>query len=184
MGAISDNVPAIYVPAGPMLRGHWKDKTLGSGTDVWKYWADRRAGMIGDREWGELEDGIARSAGTCMTMGTASTMMSLAEAMGLSLPGASSIPAVDASHARMATDSGRRIVEHGVGGPAPVRHPHRSRVRERHHHRHGDRRLDQRDYPSVAMARRAGVNAHLDTFDQISERHAGDRQYQALPAPS
>ncbi len=111
MGALSANIPAIYVPAGPMLRGHWKNVTLGSGTDVWKYWADRRAGLIDDKEWGELEDGIARSAGTCMTMGTAATMMSIAEAMGMSLPGASAIPAVDASHPRMASASGRRIVD-------------------------------------------------------------------------
>ncbi len=111
MGALSANLPAIYMPAGPMLRGHWKDVTLGSGTDVWKYWDDRRSGLLNDRQWGEIEDGIARSAGTCMTMGTAATMMSLAEAMGISLPGASAIPAVDAGHARMASASGRRIVE-------------------------------------------------------------------------
>ncbi len=111
MGALSANVPAIYVPAGPMLRGHWRDQTLGSGTDVWKYWDDRRSGLLADKEWGEIEDGIARSAGTCMTMGTAATMMSLAEAMGISLPGASAIPAVDAGHKRMASASGRRIVE-------------------------------------------------------------------------
>ncbi len=111
MGALSANVPAIYMPAGPMLRGHWKDITLGSGTDVWKYWDDRRSGKLPDKSWGEIEDGIARSAGTCMTMGTAATMMSLMEAMGLCLPGASAIPAVDASHQRMASASGRRIVE-------------------------------------------------------------------------
>ena len=111
MGAISMNVPAIYVPAGPMLRGNWHGKVLGSGTDVWKYWADRRAGKLDDESWLEIEDGIARSAGTCMTMGTAATMMSITEALGLSLPGASAIPAVDSNHKRMASASGRRIVE-------------------------------------------------------------------------
>ena len=111
MGAISMNLPAIYVPAGAMLRGHWRGNTLGSGTDVFKYWAERRAGNVTDDEWGELEEGIARSAGTCMTMGTASTMMSLAETLGFSLPGASSIPAVDATHSMMASRSGRRIVD-------------------------------------------------------------------------
>ncbi len=111
MGATSMNLPAIYVPAGPMLNGHWRDQTLGSGSDSWKYWDELRAGTIGEREWHEVEDGIARSAGTCMTMGTAASMMSIAEVMGLSLPGASSIPAVDSSHARMATLSGRRIVD-------------------------------------------------------------------------
>lgn len=111
MGAISMDLPTIFVPAGAMLRGHWRGKTLGSGTDVFKYWAERRAGNVTDQEWGELEEGIARSAGTCMTMGTASTMMSIAEVLGFSLPGASSIPAVDATHSMMSSRSGRRIVE-------------------------------------------------------------------------
>jgi len=111
MGATSMNIPAIYMPAGPMLRGHWRGKTLGSGSDTWKYWDELRAGRITERDWQEIEDGIARSAGTCMTMGTAATMMSLAESLGLSLPGAASIPAVDANHSRMASLSGRRIVE-------------------------------------------------------------------------
>ncbi len=111
MGATSMNLPAVFVPAGPMLRGHWQGKQLGSGSDVWKYWAELRAGNIGQEDWQGIEDGIARSAGTCMTMGTASTMAALVEALGLSLPGASSIPAVDSSHARMAAASGRRIVD-------------------------------------------------------------------------
>ena len=92
MGATSMNLPAIYVPAGAMLRGHWRGETLGSGTDVWKYWAERRAGNLDENSWRELELGMARSAGTCMTMGTAATMMSLAETLGMTLPGASSIP--------------------------------------------------------------------------------------------
>ena len=111
MGAISMNLPAIYLPAGPMLRGNWNGQVLGSGSDVWKYWAEKRAGRISDCEWSEIEDGIARSPGHCMTMGTASTMTSIAETMGMTLPGASSIPAVDANHSRMASACGRRIVE-------------------------------------------------------------------------
>ncbi|MDO8542666.1 MAG: L-arabinonate dehydratase [Opitutaceae bacterium] len=111
MGAISANVPAIFVPAGPMLRGNWKGKPLGSGTDIWKFWAERCAGTITDQEWNDMEGGIARSPGFCMTMGTAATMTALAEALGMLLPGASSIPAVDSNHTRMAVDSGRRIVE-------------------------------------------------------------------------
>jgi dihydroxy-acid dehydratase len=111
MGAISMNLPAIFVPAGPMLRGNWQGQILGSGSDVSKYWAERRAGNIDLQAWMQIEEGIARSAGTCMTMGTASTMTSVAEALGLSLPGASSIPAVDANHPKMASLSGRRIVE-------------------------------------------------------------------------
>lgn len=111
MGAISMNLPAVYLPAGPMLRGNWNGQVLGSGSDAWKYWAEMCAGNICEAEWSEMEDGIARSPGHCMTMGTASTMTAVAETLGLTLPGASSIPAVDANHARMATKCGRRIVE-------------------------------------------------------------------------
>ena len=111
MGATSMNLPAIYMPAGPMLAGHWRDQTLGSGSDTWKYWAELRAGNITERDWQEIEDGIARSAGTCMTMGTAATMMSIAEGLGLCLPGASSIPAPDSNHSKMATLTGKRIVD-------------------------------------------------------------------------
>src|SRR5437867_6683436 len=111
MGAISMNLPAIFLPAGPMLRGNWRDQTLGSGSDVWKYWAEKRAGNITDQQWAEIEDGIARSPGHCMTMGTASTMTSAAEALGLTLPGAASIPAADSRHAVMAAATGKRIVE-------------------------------------------------------------------------
>jgi dihydroxy-acid dehydratase len=111
MGAVSMNIPAIFLPAGPMLRGQWHGQTLGSGSDTWKYWAELRAGRITRAEWGEIEDGIARSPGHCMTMGTASTMTSVAEAMGFTLPGAASIPAADSNHPRMAAATGRRIVE-------------------------------------------------------------------------
>ena len=111
MGAISMNLPAIFMPAGPMLSGHWRDQQLGSGSDVWKYWAEKRAGNISDKQWLELQDGIARSPGHCMTMGTASTMTSATEALGFTLPGAASIPAADSRHGRMAADTGRRIVE-------------------------------------------------------------------------
>jgi dihydroxy-acid dehydratase len=111
MGAISMNLPAIYLPAGPMLSGHWRDTTLGSGSDSWKYWAELRAGTITEKDWQEIEDSIARSPGTCMTMGTAATMMSLAESLGFSLPGAASIPAPDSNHAKMATLTGKRIVD-------------------------------------------------------------------------
>ncbi len=111
MGALSMNLPCIYMPAGPMLRGNWKGETLGSGSDSFKFWDERRAGNINQKQWIEIEAGIARSAGTCMVMGTAATMMGITEALGLCLPGSSSIPAVDANHQRMATQSGRRIVD-------------------------------------------------------------------------
>ncbi|MFF4134877.1 L-arabinonate dehydratase [Streptomyces mirabilis] len=111
MGAASVDLPAVFVPAGPMLPGHWRGQVLGSGTDMWKYWDDKRAGLIGDCEMTELESGLARSPGHCMTMGTASTLTAAAEALGVTVPGASSIPAVDSGHDRMAAAAGLRIVE-------------------------------------------------------------------------
>ncbi len=111
MGATSAGLPMIYLPAGPMLRGNWKGKILGSGSDAWKFWDERRAGNISNQEWNDIEAGIARSYGTCMTMGTAATMMAITEAIGMTLPGASSIPAADANHIRMSSDCGRRIVD-------------------------------------------------------------------------
>jgi dihydroxy-acid dehydratase len=111
MGAISVNLPAIFLPAGPMLRGNWNGQTLGSGTDLWKYWTERCAGAVSDEDWNAIEGGIARSPGFCMTMGTAATMTALTEALGMTLPGASSIPAADSNHVRLAIDSGKRIVE-------------------------------------------------------------------------
>ena len=111
MGAISLDLPMIFLPAGPMLRGNYKGKYLGSGSDGWKYWDELRAGNITEDDWAEVESGIARSYGHCMTMGTASTMTAIAEAIGLCLPGASSIPAADSNHIRMSSDVGRRIVD-------------------------------------------------------------------------
>jgi dihydroxy-acid dehydratase len=111
MGAFSAGLPCIFLPAGPMLSGHWKGIKLGSGSDTWKYWDERRAGRLSEAQWAEVEAGIARSHGTCMTMGTAATMMGITEAVGLTLPGASSIPAADAGHTRMSAECGRRIVQ-------------------------------------------------------------------------
>src|SRR5689334_9368063 len=111
MGAASAGIPAIFVPAGPMLSGNFRGQRVGSGTDMWRVWDDYRAGVATDCDLQDLEEGIARSPGHCMTMGTASTMTSAAEALGMTLPGAASIPAVDSAHYRMAAASGRRIVE-------------------------------------------------------------------------
>ncbi len=111
MGAISADVPSVFLPAGPMLKARWKDVTLGSGSDAWKYWDQRGAGLLCDADWNQIENCIARSAGTCMTMGTASTMACVAEAMGFTLPGAASIPSVVADHSRLAVQTGRRAVD-------------------------------------------------------------------------
>lgn len=111
MGAASMDVPAIFIPAGPMLRGNFRGKPLGTGSSNWKAQTDLRAGKISEETAKAIGEGTVRSAGTCNTMGTASTMTALAEVLGFTLPGASSIPAVDASHPRMVSASGRRIVD-------------------------------------------------------------------------
>ena len=170
MGALSMNLPAIFVPAGPMLRGNWHNQPLGSGSDTWKYWAELRAGNIDQEDWNEIEDGIARSFGTCMTMGTASTMSAVTEALGLTLPGASSIPAADSGHARMASASGRRIVEmvwedlkpRDILTPAAFDNGIAT-LMALSGSTNGVIHL-------VAMAGRAGVKLSLDRFDEISRR--------------
>lgn len=111
MGAISVDVPVIFVPAGPMLRATWRGEPLASGTDSVRWHNEMRAGRITKAEFDEIEETGARSPGHCMSMGTASTMTALAEVIGFALSGASSIPAADSRHARMASRSGRRIVD-------------------------------------------------------------------------
>ena len=111
MGALSADVPSIFMPGGPMNKSSWRGDQLGSGSDVWKYWAERGAGRMGCDAWCELEEHIAASPGHCMTMGTASTMTSITETMGMSLPGSSSVPATHSSHSRMASATGRQAVE-------------------------------------------------------------------------
>jgi dihydroxy-acid dehydratase len=168
MGALSMGLPTIYLPAGPMLRGNWHGQVLGSGSDTRKYWAELRAGTITERDWEEIEEGIARSPGHCMTMGTASTMTAAMEALGLTLASASSIPAVDSGHRRMAAACGRRIVEMVWGDRRP------STI------------LTAGSFDNavtavlalggstnaiihlVAVARRAGVALDLDRFDALS----------------
>ena len=168
MGAVSAGLPFVYLPAGPMLRGNFKGEALGSGSDGWKYWDERRAGNISADEWQAVEAGIARSYGHCMTMGTASTMTAMAESLGLTLSGASSIPAVDSNHIRMSAECGRRIVDMVWDDLTP------------------DKILDDRSFHNavvvamsmgcstnavihlIAMARRAGVDLKLADLDVVS----------------
>ena len=170
MGAISMNLPTIFMPAGPMLSGDYKGGVIGSGSDTWKYWAELRAGNITQQDWQEVEDGIARSPGHCMTMGTASTLTSAAEALGLTLPGAASIPAPDSRHAQMATLTGKRIVDMVWDDIKP------SDI------------LTKASFDNavttvlalggstnsivhlVAMARRAGVDLNIDQFDAMARK--------------
>ncbi|GAC1574113.1 MAG: L-arabinonate dehydratase [Candidatus Elarobacter sp.] len=167
-GAISAGVPAIFVPAGPMLRGNWRGDVLGSGSDAWKYWDEKRAGTITDADWHEIEGGIARSFGTCMTMGTAATMMSMAEALGFTLPGASSIPAADSAHARMATASGRRIVAMIGEDLWPDRIVTSASLDNAIVTHAGLGGSTNAVIHLVAIARRAGIPLTIDRFDELA----------------
>ena len=166
MGAISMNLPAIFMPAGPMLRGNWRGAALGSGSDVWKYWAELRAGAITAQDWEEIEQSIARSPGHCMTMGTASTMTSAAEALGMTLPGAASIPAADSRHAVMAVMTGKRIVDmvwddlkpSDVIGPDSILNAIATVL--------AIGGSTNAIVHLIALARRAGLKLDLDTFDR------------------
>jgi dihydroxy-acid dehydratase len=170
MGAISMNLPAIFMPAGPMLRGDWRGNVLGSGTDVWKYWAELRAGNITQEDFNEIEGGVARSHGTCMTMGTASTMTSAVDAMGFSLPGASSIPAADSRHAQMATRSGRRIVEMVWEDLKPSDLISKASVDNAITTAMALGGSTNAVIHLIAMARRGGVNLTIDRFDELSRQ--------------
>jgi dihydroxy-acid dehydratase len=114
MGAFSMDIPVIFCPAGPMLNDRYvkdgQSRSVGAGTHTRVFWDEYQAGNIGQAEWQQLESRMTRTPGTCNTMGTASTMTGIVEALGLTLPGASSIPAMDAAHSRMATSCGERIV--------------------------------------------------------------------------
>jgi dihydroxy-acid dehydratase len=168
MGAISMGIPAIYVPAGPMLRGNWRGQFLGSGSDVWKYWTEKRAGNISEEDWSEIEGGISRSFGTCMVMGTAATMMAIAEALGLALPGASSIPAADSGHPRMCSAAGRRIVDMVWEELTPERilTPAAFDNAIKVHMAMGG--STNAIIHVVAMARRAGLKLDMQRFDALS----------------
>ncbi|WP_124112585.1 L-arabinonate dehydratase [Palleronia sp. THAF1] len=167
MGAITAGIPFIYLPAGPMLRGHYAGKILGSGSDAWKYWDERRAGNITDAEWLGVQGGIARSVGTCMTMGTASTMTAITDAMGLTLPGASSIPAADSGHQRMGADCGRRIVDMVWEDLTPDRIITDASVRNAAIIAMATGCSTNAVVHLIAMARRAGVDLALDDLDAL-----------------
>ncbi|MEP6721460.1 MAG: L-arabinonate dehydratase [Variovorax sp.] len=168
MGALSMNLPTIFVPAGPMLRGDYKGTYLGSGSDTWKYWAELRAGNITEDDWQDVEDGIARSPGTCMTMGTASTMTSAAEVLGLTLPGASSIPAPDSRHAMMATHTGKRIVEMVWEDLKPLDFLTPASFDNAVTAVLGLGGSTNAIVHLIAMARRAGVPLDLNRFDELA----------------
>ena len=170
LGATSANVPAIFVPAGPMLRGNWHGKVLGSGSDAFKYWDERRAGNISDKDWSEMEVGIARSYGVCMTMGTAATMTALADVIGMTLPGASSTPAADSNHIRMCAAAGRRAVDMVWEDLTPSKIQTEGAFRNAIAVAMAMGCSTNAVIHIVAMARRAGHAISLDDFDAASRK--------------
>jgi dihydroxy-acid dehydratase len=170
MGAISADIPSIFFPAGPMLKAYWRKETLGSGSDAWKYWAERCAGNLCDESWQEIENCIARSAGTCMTMGTASTMAILAETLGFTLKGASGIPAVVAEHQRLGVATGRRAVELAWSGPKPTTLCSRSAFDDAVTILMAIGGSTNAIVHLLALAGRAQVPLNLDRFDELSRR--------------
>jgi dihydroxy-acid dehydratase len=170
LGATSAGLPAIYVPAGPMLRGNWHGRVLGSGSDVRKYWAERRAGTITADEWMGVEAGVARSYGTCMTMGTASTMTAIAETIGMSLPGASSMPAADSNHIRVCSESGRRVVEMVWEDLTPARIQTRAAFENAIAVAMAMGCSTNAIIHVIAQARRAGHDIGLDDFEKMSRK--------------
>jgi dihydroxy-acid dehydratase len=168
LGATSMDIPAIFVPAGPMLRGNWQGRVLGSGSDSWKYWDELRAGKITQQDWLGVEAGIARSHGTCMTMGTASTMTAIAESVGMVLPGGSSILAADAGHIRLCSESGRRIVEMVWEDLTPKRIQTRDAFLNAINVAMAMGCSTNAIIHLIAMARRAGHDVGLDDFERAS----------------
>ena len=170
MGAASADIPAIVVPGGPMLSGQWRDRKLGAGTDGRKLFDLFRTGQITEEDWSEIEGGIARSAGHCTVMGTASTMTSLAEALGMTLPGCANIPAVDSRRYTMAELSGRRAVEMAREDLRP------SRILSREAFDNAitvDMAIGGSTNAVVhliAIAGRLGIQLPLEKFDEISRR--------------
>ncbi|MDT8862142.1 L-arabinonate dehydratase [Alkalihalobacillus sp. MEB130] len=168
LGAISMQLPTVFIPAGPMLRGNYRGETLGSGSDAFKSWDEYRVGNLCDNDLEGICGGLARSVGTCMTMGTASTMTSIIDAMGMCMPGASSIPAVDTNHNRMCSSAGKRVVDMVWEDITP------------------DKILTKEAFENgivaamalggstnsiihvIAMARRAGCDIGIEDFDRIS----------------
>jgi dihydroxy-acid dehydratase len=170
MGAFSMGLPAIFVPAGPMLNAHWRGQLLGSGSDNWKYWDEKRAGNITEQQWQDMSESIARSPGHCMTMGTASTMTSAAEALGMTLPGAASIPAADSNHARMGSNSGRRIVEMVWEDMRPARFIDMAAFENAVAVVMAIGGSTNAAIHLIAMARRLDIPLELADFDRISRR--------------
>jgi dihydroxy-acid dehydratase len=170
MGAISMGIPALFCPAGPMLNDRYRGRQVGAGTHTRLFWDELQAGRLDAHEWVQLESRMTRSPGTCNTMGTASTMTSMAEALGLSLPGSSSIPAMDAGHPRMAARCGERIVQMVWEQLTPARILTRGSFLNAVAVQMAMGGSTNAAVHIIALARRAGVALTLDDLDAMGRR--------------
>lgn len=170
LGAISAQVPAIFIPAGPMIKGLYRGEYLGSGSDAFKYWDDYRAGVCSEEKLEGVCGGIARSTGTCMVMGTASTMTCIVDAMGISLPGSASIPAVDANHIRMCSAAGRRIVDMVWEDMKLTDIITRESCENGIMVAMAEGCSTNAIIHIIAIARRAGIDITIDDFDRLSKK--------------
>lgn len=170
MGAASANIPAIMVTGGPMLSGQWRNRKLGAGTDGRKLFDLYRAGKLTDEEWCEVEGGIARSAGHCTVMGTASTMASVAEALGMTLPGCAAIPAPDSRRLTLAELSGQRIVNMVWEDLTPAKIMTREALENAITVDMAIGGSTNAVVHLLALAGRLGIDLHPDEFDRISRR--------------
>ncbi len=170
MGAISMGIPAIFCPAGPMLNDRYRGRAVGAGTHTRLFWDEKQAGRIGAEEWVHLESRMTRSPGTCNTMGTASTMTSIAEALGLCLPGSTSIPAMDSAHPRMATNCGEHIVRMVWDDLTPARILTRGSFLNAAAVQMALGGSTNAAVHIIALARRAGVALTLDDLDAVARR--------------
>jgi dihydroxy-acid dehydratase len=174
MGAISMGLPTLFCSAGPMLNDRYvKDgvtRSIGAGTHTRMFWDEMQAGKIATSEWVQLESRMTRSPGTCNTMGTASTMTGIAEALGMALPGSTSIPAMDAGHVRMATSCGERIVGMIWEDLTPQRILTRAAFLNAVAVQMALGGSTNAAVHIIAMARRAGVELTLDDLDAMGRR--------------
>ena len=174
MGAISMGLPTIFCPAGPMLNDRHvkggKSQTVGAGTHTRVFWDEKQAGRVDEAEWIALESRMTRSPGTCNTMGTASTMTSMTEALGMALPGSTSIPAMDAAHPRMATSTGERIVRMIWEDLTPQRILSRGAFINAVAVQMALGGSTNAAVHILALARRAGVNLTLADLDAVGRR--------------
>ncbi len=174
MGAISMGLPTLFCAAGPMLNDrHVKagtTRSIGAGTHTRMFWDEHQAGRIDEAQWVQLEAKMTRSPGTCNTMGTASTMTSIVEALGLALPGSTSIPAMDAGHVRMATDCGEQIVHMIWHDLTPARLLTRGSFLNAVAVQMALGGSTNAAVHIIAMARRAGVELTLDDLDAMGRR--------------